>query len=243
MLAHCGEVVDARSLHPDQLPAEEHLEPLAREVIESEDYDEGSYASGVLGDLVKRSLRDLERAWPSPLDRGVLDRLAKSAETVTRQTYDGILREQLPAVENALDDYYASQPVGDISVAILDLLHPAIIESSYSHFRAGHYREAVLNAFVTVFELIRRRTSLDKDGAALIGQVFSLENPLLVFDTLESESGRNQQKGYIQILQGAYLAIRNPNAHSSSSTVDRQEAAQCLVFASFLSRKVERCSE
>lgn len=216
---------------------------LAREVIESEDYDEGSYASGVLSDLVKRSLRDLERAWPSALDRGALEGLVKSAEKVTRQTYDGILREELPNVENAIDDYYVSQPVGDINVAILDLLHPAIIESSYSHFRAGHYREAVLNAFVIVFELIRRRTTLDKDGAALIGQVFSLENPLLVFDTLDNESGRNQQKGYIQILQGAYLAIRNPNAHSSSSSVDMQEAAQCLVFASLLCRKVEMCSK
>jgi hypothetical protein len=39
----------------------------------------------------------------------------------------------------------------------LDFLHPVVIESAYGQFRNGHLRDAVFNAFVAVFDLLRRR--------------------------------------------------------------------------------------
>ncbi len=114
-----------------------------------------------------------------------------------------------------------------------------ICESSYNHFRAGRYRDAVLNALVAVFDLIRCRTGLERDGAQLIAEAFSLESPKLVFSNLDTEFGKNDQKGFIQILQGAYLGIRNPRAHSLSTDLDQFKAAQYLVFASFLARRID----
>lgn len=123
--------------------------------------------------------------------------------------------------------------------AILGVLHPAVTASSYAQFRAGHLRDAVFNAFVAVFDLLREKSGLDKDGAGLVAEALSLEKPKLILSTLATESGQNDQKGFIQILQGAYLGVRNPKAHSLASDLDDSEAAQYLVFASLLARRVE----
>jgi uncharacterized protein (TIGR02391 family) len=87
--------------------------------------------------------------------------------------------------------------------------------------------------------LIRARTGLDLDGADLVGRVFSLTDPVLILSELSTESGKNDQKGFIQILQGAYLGIRNPKAHSLITDLGIESTAQYLVFESLLARRVE----
>ena len=106
-------------------------------------------------------------------------------------------------------------------------------------FLDGHIREAVLNSVTAVFEFIRDRTGLDEDGDRLIGKVFSVDAPFLVLSDLSTESGMNDQKGFIQIFKGAYQGIRNPKAHSLSHDLTVSKAAQYLVFASLLARRVE----
>jgi uncharacterized protein (TIGR02391 family) len=123
-----------------------------------------------------------------------------------------------------------------------NLLHPVIVESSLSLYTSGHLRESVLNAITAVFDLIRKRTGVDDDGDRLIGQVMSIGNPLLVLSELESESGQNDQKGFMQIFKGAYQGIRNPKAHTLNHDLDEMKAAQYLVFASMLARRVEEAN-
>lgn len=119
------------------------------------------------------------------------------------------------------------------------LLHPLILEHAYPQFRDGHLRNAVLDAFIAVFNLIRERAALQLDGVELVGRVFSLAEPRLVVSELATESGRSDQKGFMQLLQGAYLGVRNPKAHSLRNDLDPASAAQYLVFASLLARRVE----
>jgi uncharacterized protein (TIGR02391 family) len=145
----------------------------------------------------------------------------------------------IPQLEDALDDYFTSQPYGDISYSILDILHPRVTAAAYAQFRAGRFRDAVLNAIIGVFDFIRERADIDKDGAELVAEAFSLSRPKLIFSTLETESGRSEQKGFIQILQGLYLGVRNPKAHSLAIETDQYSAAQYLVLASLLCRKIE----
>jgi uncharacterized protein (TIGR02391 family) len=97
----------------------------------------------------------------------------------------------------------------------------------------------VFNAFVAVFDLLRTKTGLDKDGAQLVNEALSLDRPRLVISTLATESGLSEQKGFIQILQGAYQGVRNPKAHSLASDLDEATAAQYLVFASLLARRID----
>jgi len=120
-----------------------------------------------------------------------------------------------------------------------ELLHPAIMEHAFTQYSNGHYRDAVFNSIVAVFDLIRKRTGLDLDGDKLVGTAFSLEKAQLILSEIKSESGKNDQKGFMQIFSGAYQGIRNPKAHSLEHDLDKTKAAQYLIFASLLARRVQ----
>jgi uncharacterized protein (TIGR02391 family) len=199
--------------------------------------DEGPLYDAITDRYLKRDLRDLEQYWPTGVDKDLLEQIKEHAHNKGQLT--DIVEQVIPKIEDAIDHYYSNQVQSDLTVSILDLLHPTVIESSYNLFRQGHYRQAVFDAFVAVFDLIRTRTRLDADGSNLVGQVFSLETPILAIADLSTESGKNEQKGFLQMQQGAYLGIRNPKAHSLQLDPNKIAAAQNLVFASLLARRVE----
>lgn len=120
------------------------------------------------------------------------------------------------------------------------LIHPTIEKSSYKQYFNGHFRDAVLNSVVAVFDYIRSLTGIDADGDALVNKAFSLDDPFIILSELTSESGRNDQKGFMQIFRGAFQGIRDPAAHSLSHDLTAEEAAQYLIFASLLVRRLER---
>lgn len=127
-------------------------------------------------------------------------------------------------------------------VGFEDLLHPLIIDSSLALYVSGHLREAVLNAITAVYDFIRDKTGVQEDGDRLIGQVMSISNPMLVLSEIKSESGQNDQKGFMQIFKGAYQGIRNPKAHTLTHDLNEMKAAQYLVLASLLARRVEEAN-
>ena len=210
------------------------------DALQLSSYDSHGYVEGTIADYIKRDVRDLLRVWPPDLDNAIVKKIAErfQGSSYDTDTFQELVNDLLPSLEDAVDDYYAARPAADLSSVLLDLLHPVILESSYEQFRSGRYRDAVFNSIVAVFDLIRRRSGVDKDGAQLIGEVFSLDTPKLIFSELDTESGKNDQKGFIQILQGAYLGIRNPKAHSLITDLDQAKAAQYLVFASLLARRI-----
>ena len=109
--------------------------------------------------------------------------------------------------------------------------------------RARHLREAVLNSITALFDYIRAKTLVHDDGDKLIGRVFSVDKPVLVLSELQTESGQNDQKGFMQIFKGAYQGIRNPKAHSMTHDLTQPKAAQYLIFASLLARRVEEAQK
>lgn len=196
----------------------------------------------LMHEYVRDELRELKRLWPEGLSTEELVQLNNMIDEEFKKTEIGnlyLVIEALKFVQDDIDEFFSKQNMTDVSVTILDFLHPLIIANAYNQFRNGHYRDAVLNAFIAVFDLIRSKTGIQRDGAALVGEVFSLENPKLIISTLKTESGRDEQKGMIQLLQGAYLAIRNPKAHSLLVQTNQHIAAQNLVFASLLARRIE----
>ena len=123
------------------------------------------------------------------------------------------------------------------------LLHPGITKTSLRLYQDGHLREAVLNSMTAVFDFIRQKTGLvDDDGDRLIGKVFSLEDPYLILNEIDTESGRSDQKGFMQIFRGAYQGIRNPKAHTLEHDLTELKAAQYLVFASLMMRRIDEAS-
>jgi uncharacterized protein (TIGR02391 family) len=124
-----------------------------------------------------------------------------------------------------------------------DLLHSAIVNGSLGQFRDGHLRDAVLNGVIAVFDMIRARTGLQLDGKDLVGQAFGTDKGKLIFSELESESGRNDQKGFLQIYEGVYTGVRNVKAHSLAHDLDEVKAAQYLITLSLLARRVDECKD
>lgn len=158
-----------------------------------------------------------------------------------KSVYDVI--ETVKSWKKPPEQFASFQPIESQQIELDDfsfLLHPRIIDTSLSLFRSGHLREAVLNSMTAIFDAIRQRTQLtDDDGDRLIGKVFSLDSPHLIFSELDTESGRSDQKGFIQIFKGAYQGIRNPNAHTLDHALTERMAAQYLILASLMIQRVE----
>jgi len=191
---------------------------------------------------IKDDLMFLQRLWPKS-SGGIFSLeyeyfLYKEPED-TIEHLQSIIDKAIPKIIHELDDIYISLKADTESYGLEGLIHPIIIRSSYRQYREGLYRDAVLNAIVAVFDFIRERTGLSEDGIQLVGRAFSIDNPVLILSSLDTNSGQNEQKGFIQILQGAYIGIRNPKAHSLSMNRTQDSAAQYLVFASLLARRIE----
>ncbi|MCX7184017.1 MAG: TIGR02391 family protein [Nitrosospira sp.] len=151
--------------------------------------------------------------------------------TFMRLIDEKLAGDATPAAESSGEDDY-----------LLGLLHPAIIDSSWPQYRTGHLRDAVFNAFVAIGDLLRTLTGLTLDGKPLVEQALSLQSPLLVLSAIDTESGRNDQVGFMQIISGAFTGIRNPKAHSLQHDLTPQKVAQYLVFASLLARRLTEAS-
>ena len=196
-------------------------------------------AAKLVNGYMKTDYQTLYRLWEGQgFATAEMGNLGRHIHFGDEHDYHDILERDLTAVEAHAEKHAREAVPANAKVGFEDLLHPVIYEHAFQHYLNGHYREAVLNSIVAVFDLIRSRTGLDLDGSNLVGEAFSLEKARLVLSELDSESGRNDQKGFMQIFSGAYLGIRNPKAHSLAHDLDQTKAAQYLVFASLLARRV-----
>jgi len=184
----------------------------------------------------------LERVDDGRLPRSSFTNLGRHIHFGQHTDFFDILNRDLPELQKGADTILAAWgtqlPTGDVR-SFEQLLHPRILGTSYPQLLDGHFRDAVLNSIISVFDFIRERTGISEDGDRLIGHVMSPEKPLLVLSELSTESGLNDQKGFMQILKGAFQGIRNPRAHSLSHDLDKTQAAQYLVFASLLAKRIE----
>lgn len=128
--------------------------------------------------------------------------------------------------------------VQQLNPPLYELLHPIVIDSSWEHYCNGHLRDAVLNSMLALGDLIRERTGLLDDGKVLAEKALSIRDPLLVLSELQTESGNNDQKGFMQMIAGAFIGIRNPKAHSLQHDLTPSTAAQYLVLVSLLVRRI-----
>ena len=179
----------------------------------------------------------LQELWNEAVQGPVPTNLGRHIGWGMQNDVEDILRGDLPELEERVDGLLAAATENRGNEGFLHLLHPAIVSSSYDLFQAGHLRDAVLNSVVAIFDIIRTRTGLTSDGCNLIYQAFSLTDPYLILSELETESGKNDQKGFIQLFNGSYQGIRNPKAHSLGHDLTEVKASQYLVHASLLARR------
>lgn len=121
-------------------------------------------------------------------------------------------------------------------------LHPLVTKLAKDKFEHGHLADAVETVFKEINAIVKshykEKTGVEEDGATLMNRAFSPNNPVFVFDDMNTETGRNIQQGYMQIFAGAMTGIRNPKAHNNM-TPDKNKAMHLLFVASFMALKLE----
>lgn len=129
--------------------------------------------------------------------------------------------------------------------SIWRLIHPQIISVSKQLFLDGHYANAAEDAFIEINDRVKRiykninpETTKVPDGDAAMTTVFSVNNPLLKICDTSTESGQNEQKGFMFMLQGAMSALRNPKAHANIK-ITQDDAMRRIIFASMLMYKID----
>ncbi|WP_048153002.1 TIGR02391 family protein [Methanolacinia paynteri] len=172
-----------------------------------------------------------------------LGNLSRHAKFRTENDYEEILLTDISRVEEQLDKKLQKDKDTDKD-DFINYLHPVIIQSSLALYQSGYYRNAVSDSITGLFDYIRKITGIkaegsEDEGSKLIGKVFALKDPYLLLSDITTESGKSDQKGFMQIYQGAYTGIRNPKAHSLAHDLNREKAAQYLIFASLLARRID----
>jgi uncharacterized protein (TIGR02391 family) len=196
-------------------------------------------ATAAIKGYLKTDYEQLQEHWRRRYPDEHLGYLGRHLKFGMDGDYKDIINHDLPDLEKRADAHLLAESKDPQQIGFEELLHPIIMEHSYQLFRDGHLREAVLNSITALFDFIRTKSKCTQDGDELIGRVFSLGNPLLILSELDTESGQNDQKGFMQIFKGAYQGIRNPKAHSLTHDLTPEKAVQYLVFASLLARRIE----
>lgn len=111
----------------------------------------------------------------------------------------------------------------NLQTSIPDTLWAAVANA----YEAENFSHAILEATYHLSSVLRERAGVDGDGASLVGQALGGDDPKLKLNPLQTESDRNMQKGFEQILRGVYLGIRNPRSHEQ--TTDDKETADAII--------------
>ena len=110
-------------------------------------------------------------------------------------------------------------------------------ETSRKLFLDGYYALAVEEAYKCLNNVVKELTGLRHlDGADLMKQAFSLNQPVLKLNDLRTQSEKNQQRGYMEMFSAVITGIRNPRAHEHRYLDDPETALELLGLANHLVR-------
>ena len=122
-------------------------------------------------------------------------------------------------------------------------IHPRIKDVSMRLYLHKHYTNAAEDAFIEIndavkelYKRIRPNEELP-DGTDLMNKAF--RDNVLKLAELETDTGKNIQKGFHFMFAGAMHAFRNPKAHSNKEIITAEEAMRRIMFASSLMYKLD----
>ncbi len=121
-------------------------------------------------------------------------------------------------------------------------IHPEVLKYCRTELMQDNYFHAVFEACKGLFQRIRDMSGVQLDGAALIDMVFAIDKPLLVLNSLRTETEKSEHKGFATLLKGCHAAIRNPLAHEPKILWHGEDdAADYFSLISLLHRKLDEC--
>jgi len=121
-------------------------------------------------------------------------------------------------------------------------IHSEVTKYCRTELLQDNYFHAVFEASKGLAQRIRDLSAIEGDGAALVDKVFSIENPVLALNFLNSDTEKSEPKGFAQLLKGCFAAVRNPLAHEPKILWDGEEdAADYFTLISLLHRRLDKC--
>ena len=122
-------------------------------------------------------------------------------------------------------------------------LHPRIADVATGLFQDGYHWEAVFAASKALVNYVKERSGQHNlDGASLVRQVFSKNNPILAFNDLIGQTDLDEQEGMMHLFEGVILGIRNPGGHSFPEGPE-QRAVEYLSLISLLAYRLQEAKQ
>lgn len=119
-------------------------------------------------------------------------------------------------------------------------IHPEVLKYCRTELLQDNYFHAVFEASKGLAQRIREISGIHADGSALIDRVFSVDRPIVAFNSLQTDTEKSEHKGFATLLKGCFAAVRNPLAHEPKVLWQGEDdAADYLSLISLLHRKLD----
>jgi len=120
-------------------------------------------------------------------------------------------------------------------------VHNDLIRFCNAELLKENYFHAVLEATKSIAWKIRDKTGLTSDGAKIIDEAFSGDNPLIKINQLRTETEISEQKGFINLAKGLFGTFRNPTAHAPKIewNMTEDDALDLFTLASYILRRID----
>lgn len=140
----------------------------------------------------------------------------------------------------ALQRYLPDHNPLDLSDPRTERLHPFIRDKVSARFQRGDFAGAVERAAKAVAQYLADRAQLPGlDGDPLITRALGPESGVLRVNDGRSKSDRNEAKGFLLLVQGFNMHVRNVHAHSLDVDVEEEHAVDYLSTASMICRVID----
>lgn len=120
--------------------------------------------------------------------------------------------------------------------------HSQVIRHCQVLFIQGNYFHAVFEACKVYNKLVGEKAMSQKDGEALMMDVWGWQNGVLKVTACQTETDKNVQDGIKFLSAGLMRAMRNPTAHEPALhwPITKEDCLDMLNFVSFLLRQLDK---
>lgn len=121
-------------------------------------------------------------------------------------------------------------------------VHADVLTFCRAELLQDNYFHAVFEATKSVADKIRDKTGLTEDGSKLVDLAFNVKSPLLVINTLRSDTEQSEQKGLMNLIKGLFGTFRNVTAHAPKVKwkIEEQDALDLLTMVSYIHRRLDK---
>lgn len=123
-------------------------------------------------------------------------------------------------------------------------VHADVLKFCRAELLVDNYFHAVFEAAKSIAEKLRQKTGLGSDGSQLVDEALGIGKagcPRLAFNSLTTESERNEHSGLMNLIKGLFGAFRNTTAHAPKIhwNITEQDALDILTTISLVHRRLD----